>query len=160
MLGLVGAGGIAPRVAASLPVADRELGADLVMQPLGEALGGLHAEAVDEELLGELAVALELLDALGHLGADGDPLQHDHVALARVDLEARREGDILGTAQSGKRSSLRLLEVIRDEALVEEARQAAQAIVADDPTLTRHAALRERVRMLAADDRSEFLEKG
>ena len=84
----------------------------------------------------------------------------DGFALARVDLEARREGDILGTAQSGKRSSLRLLEVIRDEALVEEARQAAQAIVADDPTLTRHAALRERVRMLAADDRSEFLEKG
>ena len=84
----------------------------------------------------------------------------DGFALARVDLEARREGDILGTAQSGKRSSLRLLEVIRDEALVEEARQAAQAIVAEDPSLTRHAALRERVRMLAADDRSDFLEKG
>ena len=84
----------------------------------------------------------------------------DGFALARVDLEARREGDILGTAQSGKRSSLRLLEVIRDESLVEEARQAAQAIVAEDPALTRHAALRERVRMLAADDRSDFLEKG
>lgn len=84
----------------------------------------------------------------------------DGFALARVDLEARREGDILGTAQSGKRSSLRLLEVIRDEALVDEARQAAQAIVAEDPALTRHAALRERVRMLAADDRSDFLEKG
>ena len=84
----------------------------------------------------------------------------DGFALARVDLEARREGDILGTAQSGKRSSLRLLEVIRDEALVDEARQAAQAVVAEDPTLTRHAALRERVRMLAADDRSDFLEKG
>jgi ATP-dependent DNA helicase RecG len=84
----------------------------------------------------------------------------DGFALARVDLEARREGDILGTAQSGRRSSLRLLEVIRDEALVEEARQAAQAIVSEDPDLTRHAALRERVRMLSADDRSDFLEKG
>lgn len=84
----------------------------------------------------------------------------DGFALARVDLEARREGDILGTAQSGRRSSLRLLEVIRDEALVEEARQAAQSIVAEDPDLTRHAALRERVRMLSADDRSDFLEKG
>lgn len=84
----------------------------------------------------------------------------DGFALARVDLEARREGDILGTAQSGRRSSLRLLEVIRDESLVEEARQAAQSIVAEDPALARHAALRERVRMLAADDRSDFLEKG
>lgn len=84
----------------------------------------------------------------------------DGFALARVDLEARREGDILGTAQSGKRSSLRLLEVIRDEALVDEARQAAQDLVSSDPALTRHAALRERVRMLSDDDRSDFLEKG
>jgi ATP-dependent DNA helicase RecG len=77
-----------------------------------------------------------------------------------VDLEARREGDILGTAQSGRRSSLRLLEVIRDEPLVEEARQAAQEIVSADPQLARHPVLRERVRMLAADDRADFLEKG
>ena len=84
----------------------------------------------------------------------------DGFALARVDLEARREGDILGTAQSGRRSSLRLLEVIRDEPLVEEARQAAQALVSEDPGLARHAALRDRVRLLAADDRSDYLEKG
>jgi ATP-dependent DNA helicase RecG len=84
----------------------------------------------------------------------------DGFALARVDLEARREGDILGTAQSGRRSSLRLLEVIRDESLVEEARHAAQAIVSDDPALARHPALRERARMLDADDRADFLEKG
>jgi len=84
----------------------------------------------------------------------------DGFALARVDLEARREGDILGKAQSGRRSSLRLLEVIRDEALVEEAREAAQALVSDDPRLKRHPALRERVRMLSDDDRADFLEKG
>lgn len=84
----------------------------------------------------------------------------DGFALARVDLEARREGDILGTAQSGRRSSLRLLEVIRDEALVDEAREAAQALVSEDPGLARHTALRERVRLLAADDRSDYLEKG
>ena len=84
----------------------------------------------------------------------------DGFALARVDLEARREGDILGKAQSGRRSSLRLLEVIRDEALVEEAREAAQSLVTEDPHLTKHPALRERVRMLSDDDRAEFLEKG
>lgn len=84
----------------------------------------------------------------------------DGFALARVDLEARREGDVLGTAQSGRRSSLRLLEVIRDEALVDEARLAAQELIAEDPRLERHPALRERVRMLSDDDRSDFLEKG
>lgn len=84
----------------------------------------------------------------------------DGFELARVDLEARREGDILGTAQSGRRSSLRLLEVIRDESLVEEARSAAHQLVAADPDLERHAALRDRIRMLQDDDRAEFLEKG
>lgn len=84
----------------------------------------------------------------------------DGFALARVDLQARREGDILGTAQSGRRSSLRLLEVIRDEPLVEEARSAAESLVAADPHLAQHPALRERVRQLGSDDRADFLEKG
>ena len=60
MLGLVRAGGIAPGVAAALVELDPELAADLGVQPLGEALGRLDAEPVDEELLGELAVGLEL----------------------------------------------------------------------------------------------------
>ena len=62
VLGLVRAGGIAPRVAATLVGVDAELAADLGVQPLGHALGRLDAEAVDEELLGELAILLELLD--------------------------------------------------------------------------------------------------
>ena len=82
MLGLVRAGGIAPGVAPALVGVDAELGARLGVQPLGEALGRLHAEPVDEELLGELAVGLELLDPLGHLGADRHALQRDDVALA------------------------------------------------------------------------------
>jgi len=84
----------------------------------------------------------------------------DGFALARVDLQARREGDVLGTAQSGRRSSLRLLEVIRDESVVDEAREAARAIVSADPTLADHPALQARVRVLSSDDRSDFLEKG
>ena len=54
------------------------------MQPLGEALGGLHAEAVDEQLLGELAVGLQLRHQLGHLFADGDGLERDDVDLAAL----------------------------------------------------------------------------
>ena len=53
---------------------DSEAAADLGMQPLREPLGGLNAEPMDEELLGELAVALQLLDALRHLVPDGDGL--------------------------------------------------------------------------------------
>ena len=58
--------------------------ADLGVQPLGQALGGLDAEPVDEELLGELAVGLELRHQLGHLGPDGDRPERDDVALAGV----------------------------------------------------------------------------
>ena len=53
------------------------------MQPLGHALGGLHAEAVHEELLGELAVLLELGHQLGDLRAGGDRLERDDVAARR-----------------------------------------------------------------------------
>ena len=84
----------------------------------------------------------------------------DGFALARVDLQARREGDILGTLQSGRRSSLRLLEVIRDEDLVREARDAATDVVEDDPDLKRWPALRAHIGEIARDDRSDYLEKG
>ncbi|GAA2174319.1 ATP-dependent DNA helicase RecG [Agrococcus versicolor] len=66
----------------------------------------------------------------------------DGFALAEVDLEHRREGDVLGTAQSGGRSSLRLLRVTRDRAVIEAARESALGVLADDPRLERHAALR------------------
>ena len=84
----------------------------------------------------------------------------DGFELARVDLQARREGDVLGTSQSGRRSSLRLLEVIRDEEVVLEARDAAVEIVAQDPSLARWPALREHVAFLSSDDRADYLEKG
>ena len=84
----------------------------------------------------------------------------DGFALARADAEARREGDILGTSQSGRRRSLRLLEVIRDEDVVADARRAAIAVVERDPDLEGLPVLRERVRRLDSDDRAEYLEKG
>ena len=56
----------------------------LRVQPFGLSLGGLDAEAVDVELLGELALALQPADQLGHLGPDGHGLQRHHVDLAAV----------------------------------------------------------------------------
>jgi len=73
----------------------------------------------------------------------------DGFALAEVDLDLRGEGDVLGGAQSGARSSLRLLRVVTDADLITEARAEGERILADDPALLRHpglaAALERRV---------------
>lgn len=84
----------------------------------------------------------------------------DGFALARVDLQARREGDVLGAMQSGRRSSLRLLQVLRDEDLVIAARDEASAIVSADPDLREHRRLRSAVARLLDDDRTDYLDKG
>ncbi|MBD3941577.1 ATP-dependent DNA helicase RecG [Microbacterium sp. NEAU-LLC] len=65
----------------------------------------------------------------------------DGFALAEVDLELRGEGDVLGDAQSGARSSLRLLRVVKDADIIAEARIAAEHVLADDPALDRHPGL-------------------
>jgi ATP-dependent DNA helicase RecG len=67
----------------------------------------------------------------------------DGFELAEVDLTLRGEGDVLGDAQSGARSSLRLLRVVKDADLIAEARVAAEALLADDPALTRHPGVAE-----------------
>ena len=59
----------------------------------------------------------------------------DGFELAAVDLEARREGDVLGASQSGRRSSLRLLKVLRDEDVITRAREDAVELVDADPDL-------------------------
>lgn len=65
----------------------------------------------------------------------------DGFALAEVDLELRGEGDVLGDAQSGARSSLRLLRVVKDADIIAEARVAAEHVLDDDPALDRHTGL-------------------
>jgi ATP-dependent DNA helicase RecG len=83
----------------------------------------------------------------------------DGFELARADLEARAEGDVLGAAQSGRRTSLALLRVVRDEDIVVDARDVATALVEADPELARHPALLAATERRLADDRSEFLAK-
>jgi ATP-dependent DNA helicase RecG len=67
----------------------------------------------------------------------------DGFELAEVDLTLRGEGDVLGDAQSGARSSLRLLRVVKDADLIAEARVAAEMLLAEDPALTHHPGLAE-----------------
>ena len=62
----------------------------------------------------------------------------DGFKLSEIDLELRREGDVLGATQSGGRSSLRLLRVIRDADLIQEARLQAESVLAKDPTFERN----------------------
>ncbi|MEV5897857.1 ATP-dependent DNA helicase RecG [Nonomuraea fuscirosea] len=83
----------------------------------------------------------------------------DGFELSRVDLEQRREGDVLGAAQSGKRSSLKLLQLLRDEDVIATARDEAAALLTDDPDLERHPGLRAEIDRLLADERAEYLEK-
>ena len=83
----------------------------------------------------------------------------DGFALARLDLETRREGDVLGAAQSGRRSGIRLLSLIEDEELIAAARVEATALVSTDRGLADHPGLAAEVAALATDDRADFLEK-
>ncbi|WP_328916445.1 MULTISPECIES: ATP-dependent DNA helicase RecG [unclassified Streptomyces] len=84
----------------------------------------------------------------------------DGFELSRIDLEQRREGDVLGQAQSGHRSSLRVLTVIDDEEVIAAARDEATALVTADPELTAHPDLRSALESLLDADREEYLEKG
>jgi ATP-dependent DNA helicase RecG len=69
----------------------------------------------------------------------------DGFALAEVDLELRGEGDVLGAAQSGARSSLRLLRVVTDADLIARARSAAEDILASYPALLSHRPLSDEI---------------
>ena len=83
----------------------------------------------------------------------------DGFELAGLDLAQRREGDVLGAAQSGRRSRLRLLELLRDGELIVEARAAATALVEADPDLAEHPALRTAIAAMLDEERAEYLEK-
>ncbi|CAB4589670.1 unannotated protein [freshwater metagenome] len=84
----------------------------------------------------------------------------DGFELSRIDLDQRREGDVLGRAQSGSRSQLRLLRVLRDEELIVKARELAIALIAHDPTLATHPRLAAEVNELRAEEQSAFMDKG
>ncbi|MGR3869501.1 ATP-dependent DNA helicase RecG [Streptomyces graminifolii] len=84
----------------------------------------------------------------------------DGFELSRIDLEQRREGDVLGQAQSGARTSLRVLSVIEDEEVIAEARQEATAVVETDPELTALPGLRTALDALLDEEREQYLEKG
>jgi ATP-dependent DNA helicase RecG len=83
----------------------------------------------------------------------------DGFALSRLDLAQRREGDVLGAAQSGGNRSLRLLRLLRDEDLIALAREEATALVDRDPRLAEHPELARAIDAMLGPDRAEYLDK-
>lgn len=100
----------------------------------------------------------ELTPARERLNAVAGTL--DGFELSRIDLEQRREGDVLGRNQSGTRSHLRLLRVLRDESLIEQARDDAEQLIAQDNELRDYPALRRELAQLQADQAIDYLDKG
>ncbi|WP_028279921.1 ATP-dependent DNA helicase RecG [Arthrobacter sp. H5] len=84
----------------------------------------------------------------------------DGFELSQKDLELRREGDILGSSQSGGRSALRFLKVIQHGKIIEKAREDAQEIVAADPDLVEHPDLAVALDLYLNPEKEAFLEKG
>jgi len=84
----------------------------------------------------------------------------DGFELSRIDLEQRREGDVLGASQSGTQSHLRLLRVLRDEKLIEKARTAAQDLIATSLDLTSYPALKKELNAMAHNMAVDYLDKG
>jgi ATP-dependent DNA helicase RecG len=83
----------------------------------------------------------------------------DGFELSRIDLENRREGDVLGVAQSGRRSSLKLLSVLRDEEIILTARHVANSIISVDAELAEYPVLRSFVRSALESEATDYLEK-
>ena len=83
----------------------------------------------------------------------------DGFRLATLDLELRSEGDVLGAAQSGRSSSLRLLRVVQDADVIAQARKEASAVVAGDPELGDQPGLRAAIAAQLDDEQEEFLER-
>jgi len=83
----------------------------------------------------------------------------DGFRLAELDVEQRREGDVLGAAQSGTQRRLQLLSLLRDAELIGEARAAAEQLLAEDPELAQHPELAATVAALVEPERAEYLDK-
>ena len=104
-----------------------------------------------------LLVTKSLSDSPARTRLDAVASTTDGFELSRIDLEQRREGDVLGTNQSGTRSHLRLLRVLRDEALIEIARDEAQTLIKNE--LGKYPVLEAALAKLELDTATEFIDK-
>ncbi|HWL03062.1 MAG TPA: ATP-dependent DNA helicase RecG [Microbacteriaceae bacterium] len=111
--------------------------------------GGLPGLALFVTSAEEGSLARERVDAVA--------ATLDGFVLAERDLALRHEGDVLGAAQSGRRSGLRLLSAATDGELIAAARDDAIAIIAGDPDLADHPALAAAIARRVDDEAAEFI---
>jgi ATP-dependent DNA helicase RecG len=131
--------------------ADR-FGVSQLHQLRGRVARGKHAGLC--LLVSEARIASPTGQRLAAVAATSDGFE-----LARLDLETRREGDVLGAAQSGRRSGIKLLSLLEDEELIATARAEAAALLETERGLADHPGLATEVAALATDERAEWLEK-
>jgi ATP-dependent DNA helicase RecG len=107
-----------------------------------------------------LLVTQAIAESPARLRLDAVAASTDGFELSRIDLEQRREGDVLGARQSGAHSHLRLLRVLRDEDLIDLARGDAIELLQIDPTLKNYPQLALELAKVDDDATSEFIDKG
>ena len=96
----------------------------------------------------------------GRVRLDAVAATTDGFELAEADLELRREGNVLGTAQAGKSTALRQLSLLRDRDTIEQARGDAVGLVGDDPDMSRWPGLADMVSAVIAEQEQDYLDKG
>jgi ATP-dependent DNA helicase RecG len=96
----------------------------------------------------------------GRVRLDAVAATTDGFELAEADLELRREGNVLGTAQAGKSTALRQLSLLRDREIIEKARGDAAGLVGDDPDMARWPGLVDMVSAVIAEQEQDYLDKG
>lgn len=84
----------------------------------------------------------------------------DGFELAAFDLQLRESGNILGDSQSGRASSLKILDLLADEEVISQARKDAKHLVAGDPHLQQHQVLKQAIARRVSEEEQEFLERG
>lgn len=86
----------------------------------------------------------------------------DGMELARLDLERRREGDVLGASQAGKNSTLKRLRIVKDAAVIERAAEYVGRLTREDPDWEQHPQLRTRIEdwLASTDADDEYIERG
>jgi ATP-dependent DNA helicase RecG len=83
----------------------------------------------------------------------------DGFELADLDLAERREGDVLGLAQSGRPITLRMLSLHEHREIIESARAFAESVYDADPELARHPGIALLAAPFAETERVEYLDK-
>jgi ATP-dependent DNA helicase RecG len=107
-----------------------------------------------------LLVSAALIETPARVRLEAVAKTQDGFELSRIDLEQRREGDVLGASQSGNHSHLRLLRVLRDEELIQTAREAAAELLESDSSLERYPLLKDELEALKKDTAASFIDKG